>query len=65
VSKIIQLVLKYVGIPLITKWLKAGFYFITDFFSTKKTNKENKKKVEDFKNAKTKDAARDGFSKLP
>lgn len=47
------------------KLLKPIYWLVSDWIKDRKRKKETKKKVEEYKNASTKDSARDSFSKLP
>jgi hypothetical protein len=64
-NKIIELISRYLLIPLITE----GFHFIVkwvrDYLEEKKLKKENKKKVEAYENSDNPNDDADSFGDLP
>jgi len=64
-AKFWQLVLTYVGIPLLKEVTSALYKWVSDLYKNYKRKKETKKKVEEFKDAKTKDEHDSTFDNLP
>jgi len=64
-SKLAQLFLKYLALPLIEKGLAALLKLFKNWQAGKKYYKKAKEKTEAYKNAKTKKESDDAFSDLP
>ena len=64
-NKVIELLLTYVLKPLIEKGFKYFYRMAKDWYERRKLKKENKEKVENYKEADDIDSSADEFSKLP
>ena len=64
-AKFWQLLLTYVGLPLLKEGLSKLYKWVIDSINKAKKKKEDKKKLQEFKDAKTKDEHTDTFSNLP